>query len=426
MFAIKNITVSESASAVFNSSNNNVCTNEAITLTLANYNANANYSWSFDGGDLITSSENTVQVAWATAGSKTINLTLNLNGCSATYSQNVEVLAILVAPAITCSNTTNNSVSFMWDMVSNATAYEVYINGNLTETNLATNTFTVDGLDQGEPVTIGIVALGSQICQNSATSTQSCIAQICPIVDLSIPALESISNFCHNQEPIVLQSLPIGGVFTIDGNVVSELTPASMLVGIHTVTVEYLLDSCSYNKSYTISIAPQPDAQIWGSDIVAGDTFQTLSLTDNNDIVAYQWSNESTESAISVGNGAYTVTVTNSAGCTNSDSFVVALIPDAIPPIIDPNTSEVPAIPNAITPNNDGYNDTWQLPDLGETNPSVQIFDRKGQLVWSAAAYQNNFDGHDNQNQALSANTYYYVIRLDKGKPISGSLTVVR
>jgi gliding motility-associated-like protein len=84
-------------------------------------------------------------------------------------------------------------------------------------------------------------------------------------------------------------------------------------------------------------------------------------------------------------------------------------------------------IPNVITPNNDGINDTWKL-DALQSYPSaqVQLYNRYGQKVFESKGYSTPFDGTMN-GSALATGTYYYIINLNAGCDLlSGSLTIIR
>ncbi|MXV52879.1 T9SS type B sorting domain-containing protein [Pedobacter sp. HMF7647] len=84
-------------------------------------------------------------------------------------------------------------------------------------------------------------------------------------------------------------------------------------------------------------------------------------------------------------------------------------------------------IPNTITPNGDGINDTWMIAHI-ENYPgiNVKVFNRYGSVVFSSTGYKTPFDGSRN-GQPLSAGVYYYIIDLKKDcKSLTGSLTVLR
>lgn len=85
-------------------------------------------------------------------------------------------------------------------------------------------------------------------------------------------------------------------------------------------------------------------------------------------------------------------------------------------------------IGNVITPNGDGYNDTWMLkglPDFRGNN--IKIYARSGQLIYEATGnYTKPFDGTF-RGKELPAGAYFYVIDLRaECKPISGSITILR
>lgn len=70
-------------------------------------------------------------------------------------------------------------------------------------------------------------------------------------------------------------------------------------------------------------------------------------------------------------------------------------------------------IPNVITPNGDGVNDTWVIPF---ESANVVIFDRSGSIVYKSDNYKNDFNG-------LGYNeTLFYTIN----STINGSLTIIR
>jgi gliding motility-associated-like protein len=87
-------------------------------------------------------------------------------------------------------------------------------------------------------------------------------------------------------------------------------------------------------------------------------------------------------------------------------------------------------ITNSFTPNNDGSNDTWMIPGLvNYPNCLVEIYDRWGQLVFTATGYNDEkaWDGKKN-GKALNESTYYYVIHWrDNDDNVSrGTVTIIR
>ena len=65
-------------------------------------------------------------------------------------------------------------------------------------------------------------------------------------------------------------------------------------------------------------------------------------------------------------------------------------------------------IPNLLSPNGDGYNDCWKIPNLAQYGKaSVQIFSEQNKRVFSSNDYKGDFCGDD-----LPSGNYYYVLTL--------------
>jgi gliding motility-associated-like protein len=93
--------------------------------------------------------------------------------------------------------------------------------------------------------------------------------------------------------------------------------------GTHTVTVA-LGDCTLESQPFTITPLPSPDPQIVGPGFSCGGAPAVLSTTERYS--SYQWSNGATSPTVSVGSGSYSVTATNSDGCSGvSDLFTVVV-----------------------------------------------------------------------------------------------------
>ena len=73
--------------------------------------------------------------------------------------------------------------------------------------------------------------------------------------------------------------------------------------------------------------------------------------------------------------------------------------------------------PTIITPNNDGYNDTFTIPCLANYEGSnMCIFNRWGDEVYRNANYRNEWDGtYRDEGSTLPAGTYYYILQVNDG-----------
>ncbi|QEC79070.1 T9SS type B sorting domain-containing protein [Mucilaginibacter ginsenosidivorax] len=84
-------------------------------------------------------------------------------------------------------------------------------------------------------------------------------------------------------------------------------------------------------------------------------------------------------------------------------------------------------IPNAFTPNGDGYNDTWNIPALANyPGCIVSVFNRYGVSVFRSVNYTKAWNGNYNSN-ALPSGTYYYIIDPKNGQAkLSGYVAVIK
>ena len=110
----------------------------------------------------------------------------------------------------------------------------------------------------------------------------------------------------------------------------------------------------------------------------------------------------------------YQLQVTGDGYCMVADTVHVKLL-------------RTPEIPNVFSPNGDGIYDTWQVRYLQDyPNSTVQIFNRTGRMVYTSTGNGRPWDGTF-EGKPVPVATYYYVIKLNNGKPpMAGSVTVIR
>lgn len=96
-----------------------------------------------------------------------------------------------------------------------------------------------------------------------------------------------------------------------------------------------------------------------------------------------------------------------------------------------PPTSQTIAVvgaPKFFTPNNDGYNDYWNIKGVNTTenyNSTIYIFDRYGKLLKQISPKTVGWDGTINGN-LMPANDYWYSIKLEDGREAKGHFTLKR
>lgn len=113
----------------------------------------------------------------------------------------------------------------------------------------------------------------------------------------------------------------------------------------------------------------------------------------------------------------YTLFVTDSKNCVNSDTVTITVL----------KLKYDGKITTLFTPNDDGVNDTWYLEDIQKfPENEVIVFNIYGQEVFRKKGYTNDWKGTYN-NGDLPDGTYYYVLRFDNSDTVlKGSVDILR
>ena len=83
-------------------------------------------------------------------------------------------------------------------------------------------------------------------------------------------------------------------------------------------------------------------------------------------------------------------------------------------------------IMHLFTPNNDGFNDLWEIPELASYGKcDVKVYNRWGKLVFSSQDYDNTWNGTSNGKDLPEA-AYYFVIKTQNAGTITGTVNVLR
>ncbi|MCB0849958.1 MAG: gliding motility-associated C-terminal domain-containing protein, partial [Bacteroidetes bacterium] len=97
-------------------------------------------------------------------------------------------------------------------------------------------------------------------------------------------------------------------------------------------------------------------------------------------------------------------TITN-GNCSSSDTIKVTLLPP------EQCYTDV-VLPTGFTPNEDGYNDLYEIRGLDNNENKFSVYNRWGNLVYEKKNYRNNWDGRSNSNQILPDGTYYAIFSI--------------
>ncbi|ADB37448.1 gliding motility-associated C-terminal domain-containing protein [Spirosoma linguale] len=236
---------------------------------------------------------------------------------------------------------------------------------------------------------------------------------------------DSLSPVCVTNATVVpLQGQPTGGVYGGVGVQGARFDPAVAEVGRHQLTYSITsADGCRASASRWAVVTAAP--KITGESrygIAKGATVQLLTQSDQP-IRQYRWEppvalsrpDIASPEASPVETTPYQLTVVGEGGCLATFATLVEVI-------------EPLYIPSAFSPNGDGVNDSWLIPNISSfPQAEVSIYNRWGELIFYSKGYAQPWDGTYRQEN-VKTGTYTYQIRTGTG-PVSntyrGQLTVI-
>ncbi|MFK7806666.1 MAG: gliding motility-associated C-terminal domain-containing protein [Saprospiraceae bacterium] len=216
--------------------------------------------------------------------------------------------------------------------------------------------------------------------------------------------------------PCVTDSLD----FSINSGTLQPNTTYVLVVGIDPATAGFACD-----LDITLNGAPLEIDACCDANIPLGGSaqLQVYGATPDFGVENYIWDNvdslDDFQSQAPVASPLFTTTYTvegDVGTCEVTDELTVVV-------------QQAVNVKNAITPNSDGFNDTWQISGIQNFDSAlINVYDRWGQLVYKSIGYNQPWDG-TNEGKRLSAGTYYYVIELNslivESEPITGYVVIV-
>ena len=240
------------------------------------------------------------------------------------------------------------------------------------------------------------------------------------------------------------------------------------------VRIENISTGCYDVTQFGVAVNPLPDFFIEDQVLCLNDLPLVVSAETNNPLDTYLWSTNATSPEIEIAaTGMYSVIITNEFGCENTSTFNVTASESAEIDVIetidfsDPNNITVSVfgignylyqlndlpfqtsnvfvnvpignntitiidqngcarltrdvlvidVPKYITPNNDGYFDTWHITGV-ETLPGtvIYIFDRYGKLLKELGSNTSGWNGTFNGNLMPAGDYWYSANVIQNGK----------
>lgn len=296
------------------------------------------------------------------------------------------------------------------------------------ETSPTTSVFVASGnsLSVSQPGTY-FVETNYGSCTSNSYSNRVTVSEASSAVTSSISS--SLGNpYCSSEGPTTLSAINgIAYKWYKDGVEISGANNQMYTTnepGTYLVTVD--LGNCQTNASIDlVNSGFTSEIDVTGTNVLPdGETLVATVTTDainpefewylNNTLIPN--ANSNSFGATELGN--YKVVINQTSGCIASNEFEFS--------IIEPFPN-VPKIPNVISPNGDGINDTWVIPQqyVSGTNTEVMVLSSQGKVMLQTNDYQNNWP--QNQLDFKDVNpVFYYIITTQDNKTRKGSITVVK
>jgi gliding motility-associated-like protein len=366
-----------------------------------------------------------------------------------------------------CKTITPSSILFDFANTGQSSyTYSYTIDGGapITGTHNSPSNFTVSGLGEGQTVSFTLTPVGAKSCVVS--ETEICTTKCSP-ANIKTPDFSSVpTSYCLNEVTTNLPSSsedspPITGTWSP-----VAVNTATAGTNDYTFTPDPGSDPCALTKTLTVTVGPTvPDFVDFS--ICFGEPPPTLSssspngitgtwmppIIDNMNSAAYDFTPDSGQ-ACSPTNKTIDITVIpsntiSSISWTVTEAFADNQIVTVTDPVggdyiyqLDDGPFQVDPVfemvslgmhsitvkdvdgcseftkdnvlvidyPRFFTPNNDGYNDSWNVFTLvGSSGSKIQIFDRYGKLLKEISPNSTGWDGTYN-GQPLPATDYWFVV----------------
>ena len=395
------------------------CAGDAVSLNISPNDANFNYQWYLNGSAVSGATNATFNPT--ASGTYYVEASDQLNTfCPTITTESLEVSflsqpnAQFNLPTEACANTTVDFVnsSTVGD-ASLATYSWNFGDGTTSTSENPSHSYNSEGTYD---VTLTVGYNGFTNCSDQITQ------QISISGSLAV-TIESSSNAICAGDTIQLSVLENYDNYSWSNGATTQSIAVSTQ-GTYSVTVTDV-NGCRGLASITVNEYPEAVVEISTSETVVspGDTVTItgtglLNYTWGPDSVIYSSSNDVVQVILQESTTVF-VKGENSNGCIGSASIDIIVEEDQIGDIIKPM--------KFFSPNNDAIAQFWEIEQI-ENYPScmVEIYDQKGNKLFSAKPYQNDWEGTANGSN-IPDGVYYYVIKCDgKGIVKSGSITLLR
>jgi gliding motility-associated-like protein len=384
-----------------------ICVSQCATLTAAPTGGSGGpYTFTWNPGNL---TGNNVQVCPTANTTYTVTIT-DAGGCTST-----DVVSVMVRPPLTVlasgggpvcpgaqtqisangSGGDGGPYNYLWSP-GNMTGSPVNVNPNSTTTYTVTITDNCGSPSQTATVTVNVFALTP--VSFAGDTTQGC-SPLCVTFTNNSSATASCSwtfgnNLGNSQNCIDQFCFVNPGGYNVTLNITDNNGCTNTLVMPNYIVV-HPNPSADFTMSSTSVSLLEPTVCFNSTSVGA-----TVLSWNFGDPQSNTGSNASNPCHTYSDTGRYCVTlaVRNSFGCPDTVEYCLDVLPDV-----------TLFVPNAFTPNGDGFNATFFPQGVGidASDFKMWIFDRWGNMIWSTTTWGEGWDGKANGGSKVAQEDVY-------------------
>ena len=326
----------------------NICDGLTSTLSSSVTNPNYTYQWSDANGVIVGATSTTYSTT--VSGTYTLTITSPAGCTSTSNSVVVNVISVSTPSGLSTTNIQLDRATMNWSSVSNAHHYDVRIREQNTGSwtlisNIPSTTRTKTGLSSGTVYEWQVrSACSSDSSSVSAWSSSEVFTTLIPCVKPQNPNTTNItlSEATLNWDVVagawgyrIRYKENSGSSWSFDTTNTNSITITGLNANtVHRWQVKTICDAAGTNTSNWTSAQLFQTASCNSLSLSATSTSTTcnggsdgsidLTPTGGSGVYTYSWDNGSTsEDPTGLSSGTYTVTVTDSWGCTETLSVVV-------------------------------------------------------------------------------------------------------
>ncbi|MCF6170888.1 MAG: gliding motility-associated C-terminal domain-containing protein [Bacteroidales bacterium] len=269
----------------------------------------------------------------------------------------------------------------------------------------------------GQKVAHEFLVFGNYPVDLRAYSNAGCYNNITKTVPVDFEGVhfepEVLEVFCPTDCNGAVNLVVVGGTEPIkvffDGNEISDYFVTDLCAGDYPLKA---VDSegCEDTSTVTIGVEHPLDVLIVAEPTIGPAPLDVDLLAESEEGSTFEWYYRDT--LFATGNPAGIV-------LTKPGGNIITVLADGGPPYYCSNTDTVLIwvdvdveilLPNAFTPNGDGYNDTFGATTNGIEELKMEIFDRWGRLVFKIDSIDGRWDGTTMAGKEAPDGVYFYVL----------------